>query len=148
MELMSDAAREELERHHEGMRELMQALRELHEDVRAEIEEGAPPREAVERIIEEVEEIAAGVVEERARHLEHMAEIVREEGDATVERWVQGALERAERPVRPERLERVPRLREIGRERRWKIREMEEEPAPWLDEPELFDEPEDTEPEE
>ena len=104
----SEKARAEMKRYREALAALMKKVQQLRAQVKKEIDAGATPKEAAEAHLDEAKAIAKEMLAEEVTHLKNMAEILKAEGPALVDKLAKQLLmpppqrRRRVRPVRPE----------------------------------------------
>ncbi len=98
----SEKVRAELRRHREELGKLMKSVQELREKVKAEVDGGTAPKEAVKNNLEAAKTLAGQIIAEYTTHLENMAKLAKEEGEGSVEKLAVGLLRGPRQPPRRE----------------------------------------------
>ena len=98
----SEKAKTEMERHRAERQKLMKSAHELRGKIKQEVAAGSTFRDAVKKHLEDAKAIAKLIVAEWSVHFENLAKIVKEDGDAAVDRVAENLLKWMERPPSPQ----------------------------------------------
>jgi len=94
------AAKTEMERYQKAMEPIVKGLSELRQAIRKEIAAGTAAETVVKNHLEEGKALAKKVIAEYAIHMENMAKIAKENGDAAVDALADQILKQAAQPPR------------------------------------------------
>ena len=99
----SEAVQAEMARHMKAVEEIGKSVKELRDKVKAEIEAGTKPQEAIKNNLDAAKALAQKAIAEYTTNLENMAKIAKEQGEANLDQIAKRLLRPDRRPPRGRR---------------------------------------------